>query len=198
MKYQPLLILLLFMSSPCLSAGSEDLANKVKQLEKELKTVRALNENLTNQLDKKDKENNNKRNHNFVQVYRDQLLQLRKLTHKNKTALSVLLLLVEKMNKQNSLIISQNTMIKILGKSRQTISKSINILKNEKFIDIVKVGSANAYIINANVFWQHSQIMKDKTAIFTATVFAVGEEQEEKYFENWEGVKLKSLPVLDL
>lgn len=172
--------------------------NDVKQLEKELKTVRALNENLTNQLDKKDKENNNKRNHNFVQVYRDQLLQLRKLTHKNKTALSVLLLLVEKMNKQNSLIIYQNTMIKILGKSRQTISKSINILKNEKFIDIVKVGSANAYIINANVFWQHSQIMKDKTAIFTATVFAVGAEQEEKYFENWEGVKLKSLPVLDL
>ena len=172
--------------------------NTVQQLQKELKTVRSLNENLTNQLDKKEKEASCNKNHNFVQLYRDQLLQLRKLTHKNKTALSVLLLLVEKMNKQNALIISQNTMMKILGKSRQTISKSINVLKKEKFIDIVKVGSANAYIINANVFWQNSQLMKDKTAIFTATVFAVGEEQEKKYFENWKGVKLKSLPILGL
>jgi DNA-binding MarR family transcriptional regulator len=171
--------------------------NTVKQLQEELKTTRALNTNLTNQLDKKEAEAAYKKNHNFVQLYRDQLLQLRKLTHKNKTALSVLLLLVEKMDKQNALIISQNTLMKILGKSRQTISKSIKVLKEGNFINIVKVGTANAYIINANVFWQNSQIMKDRTATFTATVFAVKNEQEENYNENWKGVKLDRLPIFN-
>ena len=53
--------------------------NTVKQLQEELKTTRALNTNLTNQLDKKEAEAAYRKNHNFVQLYRDQLLHLAKL-----------------------------------------------------------------------------------------------------------------------
>lgn len=37
---------------------------------------------------------------------------------------------------------------------------------------------------------------KTKFAIFDATVVASLDEQDKQYKENWEGIKLKSVPIL--
>lgn len=67
-------------------------------------------------------------------------------------------------------------------------------LREAKFINIIKVGTANAYVVNSNVFWSTDNAIKDKFALFTATVVACGEEQDDD-FEDWKDVKLKKIPI---
>lgn len=169
---------------------------EIERLRKELARTKQLNQNLSDLREKEEIEEKRKKNLNFVQLYKKELMELRALNAKDPNALTILLIMVEKMNKQNALMISQNNLIKILKKSRPTVSRAIAALKESKFLDVIKVGTANAYIINSNVFWQDNALLKDKAAIFTATVIASGDEQDKKYFENWENVKLKQLPLL--
>lgn len=169
---------------------------EIERLRKELVRTKQLNQNLSDLREREEIEEKRKKNLNFVQLYKKELMELRALNAKDPNALTILLIMVEKMNKQNALMISQNNLIKILKKSRPTVSRAIAALKESKFLDVIKVGTANAYIINSNVFWQDNALLKDKAAIFTATVIASGDEQDKKYFENWENVKLKQLPLL--
>jgi len=169
---------------------------EIERLRKELARTKQLNQNLSDLREREEIEEKRKKNLNFVQLYKKELMELRALNAKDPNALTILLIMVEKMNKQNALMISQNNLIKILKKSRPTVSRAIAALKESKFLDVIKVGTANAYIINSNVFWQDNALLKDKAAIFTATVIASGDEQDKKYFENWENVKLKQLPLL--
>lgn len=142
-------------------------------------------------------ESEERRNQQFVQLYKEPLRELRKLAQEDKNALTVLLILVEKMNKRNAIIISQTNLMKITGKSRRSISSAIKALKKHSFINIIKSGAANIYIVNSNVFWQSDNKTKQKFSIFDATVYATLDEQEKDYQENWEGVKLKSVPVVE-
>lgn len=169
---------------------------EIERLRKELARTKQLNQNLSDLREKEEIEEKRKKNLNFVQLYKKELMELRALNAKDPNALTILLIMVEKMNKQNALMISQKNLIKILKKSKPTVSRAIAALKESKFLDVIKVGTANAYIINSNVFWQDNALLKDKAAIFTATVIASGEEQDKKYFEDWENVKLKQLPLL--
>ena len=78
--------------------------------------------------------------------------------------------MVEKMNKQNALAISQSNLMKITGKKRTSVHNAIKALKQHNFIEVVKIGTANAYKVNSNVFWQDANRRKDKFAVFDATV----------------------------
>lgn len=166
-----------------------------EKLRKELTKARELNSKLVDKLKEHEAEEKLKKNQNFVQLYKKELLELRALTAKDPTAMGLLLMLVEKMNKQNAIVMSQKTMMKITGKSQPTITRGIKTLKDSKFIQIVKIGTANAYVINSKVFWQSG--VNGKYATFNATVVASGDEQEKNYIENWEGVKLKHVPLFN-
>lgn len=165
-----------------------------EKLRQELTKARELNSRLVDKLKEQEAEEKAKKNQNFVQLYRQELLELRALTTKDPNAMSLLLVLVEKMNKQNAIVMSQKTMMQITGKSRPTVARAIKTLKDTRFLQVVKIGSANAYIINSKVFWQSG--VNGKYATFNATVVASGKEQEKNYIENWEGVKLKHVPLL--
>ena len=58
----------------------------------------------------------------------------------------------------------------------------------------MKIGTANAYIINSKVFWQ--SYGDKKMTVFHATIVASSDEQDEP-IENWDKVKLKHFPFLD-
>jgi len=45
------------------------------------------------------------------------------------------------------------------------------------------------------VFWSTDNQIKEKFAIFTATVVACGADQDED-FEDWSNVKLKKIPII--
>ena len=161
---------------------------------KEIETLRNANARLLSLLEEKDAEDFKKKNFDFVQLYKKELKQLRALVKLNPTAAQILLIFVEKMNKQNAIIMSFKTMEKITKKTRQTCSKAVRDLREAKFINIIKVGTANAYVVNSNVFWSTDNAIKDKFALFTATVVACGEEQDDD-FEDWKDIKLKKIPI---
>lgn len=153
------------------------------------------NARLLNLLEETNREANQKKNLDFVQLYKKELRQLRGLVKLNPTAAQILLVFVEKMNKQNAVIMSFKTLEQITKKTRQTCSKAVKDLREAKFINIIKVGNANAYVVNSNVFWSTDNQIKEKFAIFTATVVACGAEQDDD-FEDWSNVKLKQIPII--
>ena len=118
----------------------------------------------------KEQEEITKKNFNFFQLYKEHLKDLRALAQQDKNALTLLLIMVEKMNKQNALAISQSNLMKITGKKRTSVHNAIKALKQHNFIEVVKIGTANAYKVNSNVFWQDANRRKDKFAVFDATV----------------------------
>lgn len=168
---------------------------EVKEDTRDIETLRDANARLLSLLEEKDRELNQKKNLDFVQLYKKELKQLRSLVKLNPTAAQILLVFVEKMNKQNAVIMSYKTLEKITKKTRQTCSKAVKDLRESKFINVIKVGSANAYVVNSNVFWTTDNAIKEKFAIFTATVVACGADQDSD-FEDWSNVKLKQIPII--
>lgn len=176
--------------------------SEVETLRKELKEAQAKNDNLIDRnarlltlAEQKEKEIFERKNLNFVQLYKTELKNLRALVRLNPTAAQILFVLVEKMNKQNAVVMSFKTLEQITKRTRQTCSKAIKDLKAANFINVIKVGSVNAYVVNSNVFWATDNQSKEKFAMFTATVVACGSEQDQD-FEDWSNVKLKSIPII--
>ena len=166
-----------------------------QQINAEIARLRDSNARLLTMIEERDAEKNQKKNIDFVQLYKKELKQLRGLVKLNPTAAQILLVFVEKMNKQNAVIMSYKTLEQITKKKRNTCSKAIKDLREAKFINIIKVGNANAYIVNSNVFWSTDNQTKEKYAIFSATVVACGADQDED-FEDWSNVKLKQIPII--
>lgn len=162
---------------------------------RDVQALRDSNARLLSMIEEYEREKVAKKNIDFVQLYKKELIQLRSLVKINPTAAQILLVFVEKMNKQNAVIMSYKTLEQITKKTRQTCSKAVKDLRENKFINIIKVGNANAYVVNSNVFWSTDNAIKEKFAIFTATVVACGADQEED-FEDWSNVKLKQIPII--
>lgn len=162
---------------------------------RDIQSLRDSNARLLTMIEEFEREKIAKKNIDFVQLYKKELIQLRGLVKINPTAAQILLVFVEKMNKQNAVIMSYKTLEQITKKTRQTCSKAVKDLRENKFINIIKVGNANAYVVNSNVFWSTDNSNKEKFAIFTATVIACGSDQEEN-FEDWSNVKLKQIPII--
>lgn len=131
-----------------------------------------------------------RKNNNFVQVSRSSIADLRRLQVQDQFAAYLLFLFAEKMNKQNAVIMSVKTIMQITDKSRATVMRAIKRLRDERWIQVVKVSTANAYVLNNVVFW--SDYAYRRYATFSATIVASQDEQ----VENWEGIQLKHFPFV--
>ena len=120
-------------------------------------------------------------NYNFVQLSRSYLKQMRELAKKSPLAHEILYYLVEHMGRTtNAVVVSYATLCEITEVSRPTVGRAIKILKDDNWIDAVKIGSATAYCVNARVFWQAAKNQK-KYAKFQATIIASQSEQKSSY-----------------
>lgn len=120
-------------------------------------------------------------NYNFVQLSRAYLKAWRELTTSQPAAATVLLYLIEQMGRTtNAVICSYKTLQEATGYSRPSISRAIKVLKEENWIDTVKVGSATAYCVNERVAWQAGRNQR-RYAMFSATVVACESEQDSDY-----------------
>lgn len=162
---------------------------------KRIENLQQANENLKGQLDKIEKEAFANRNRNFIQLYRSQLSNLRVLNNSCPMALTVLLILVEKMNKQNCIVMPVETLMKITGKSKSVIYNAIKVLSDNKFIKKIDTDSINFSVINSEIFWQDKATLKDKFELFSDPL--VAEVFDKKYSENWDKVKLLKVPFID-
>lgn len=172
------------------------MSSEVEQLKAELSQLKAANQNLVNYIDKSEKEKSQKRNFDFLQLYRSEVEQLIALGMKNSNALHILLFFAKKMDKQNAIMISQKALMGITQLSRTSVHNAIKVLKDDKFVDVVKIGTANAYVINSNVFWQTDAKLKDKISIFDAKIVAIASEQDKEYFDQYKKAKLKKVPMI--
>jgi hypothetical protein len=114
----------------------------------------------------------------FVQFYKHSLPVVRKLTKDNSTASQVFLFLVEHMEGDNAIIVSQQAMCEVLGVGRTAIWNAIKYLQDNKYIAVMKSGTSNVYFLNADIVWQQSHDKK-RFAKFAARVFLTESEQVE-------------------
>ena len=110
----------------------------------------------------------NNENYNFIQLSRCYLKSWRGLIRKNPLAAEILMFLVEKMGRTtNAVVCSYKTLCELTGYSRTSVANAIKILKEDNWIESVKIGSATAYCVNERVAWQAAKNQR-KYAIFSA------------------------------
>ncbi len=135
-------------------------------------------------------------NFNFVQLSRAYLHQMRQLARKSPIAHEILYYFVEHMGRTtNAVVCSYATLCEMTGVSRPTVGRAIKLLKDDNWIDTVKIGNSNAYCVNERVFWQAGRNQR-KYAIFSATVIASASEQDSDYAEKAKQ-KLTYIPVIE-
>lgn len=91
---------------------------------------------------------------------------------------------IYKMNKNNALIISQKKLMKVLDCSRPTLTKIVAQLQDMRFIDVMKIGVQNCYIVNSQVAWKTSRA-GIKHSVFDATVYIEWDEQTTDSINAW-------------
>jgi len=117
---------------------------------------------------------------------------LRSLQKENPTAALVFSVIRENMQiGTNAVTISNPVLATILGKSARTVARATKHLAEHAYVQIVKVGNTNTYVVNEQVAFAGS--VGQRKAVFSATVVAHECEQEE----GWDQVKkLKATPVI--
>jgi hypothetical protein len=131
-----------------------------------------------------------KKNNNFLQLTRTNIPDLLFLAKDSPVGLEIMGQMLQRMNRMNAIVISQDTLATITGKNKRTIIRAIQYLKANNWIDVVKIGTANAYIVNSEVFWMGPR--DERHAAFPAQVIAAEKEQKTPIRK----VKLKHFPVL--
>jgi len=135
-------------------------------------------------------------NYNFVQLSRGYLREMRGLARKSPIAHEILYYFVEHMGRTtNAIVCSRKVLSEVTGCSIATVGRAIKILKDDNWIDTVKIGTANAYCVNERAFWQAGRNQR-KYAIFSATVIASASEQDSDYAEKAKQ-KLTYIPVIE-
>ena len=135
-------------------------------------------------------------NSNFVQLSRAYLQSWRGLIRKNPLATEILMFFIEKMGRTtNAVVCSYKTLTELTGYSRTSVANAIKTLKDDNWIDTIKVGNATAYCVNERVVWQASKTQR-KYAMFSATVVASETEQDSDYHTKIK-TDLKHIPFVD-
>jgi hypothetical protein len=117
-------------------------------------------------------------NSGFVQVSRKHIDGLNQLALHSPKAHFVLWKLVQAMNKQNAVMVSQESLQKLTGLSRPTVQRAIALLREQQWMEVLKVGTANVYRVNSSVFWQTRA--DGRWASFSAEILVNFDEQDEK------------------
>lgn len=162
-------------------------------LEKKVSELREQLSKTTDLLEEERKLKKLSKNFDFVQLQRDSIPKLIELAEDNHFAFKILMNFSQVMDKKNAIMISNSTMQSIFNVSRSTIARTIKYLSDKKWIQIVKVGTANAYAINASIFWTTNR--NEKYSVFDAAVVTSMSEQNQGFRENSE-VKLNRTPRL--
>lgn len=131
------------------------------------------------------------KNGNFVQFYRDNMSAVSKLAGKNPTAFQIFMFICEHMDGYNALMASYQVFMDYTGKGRTTCSIAIKYLYNNGFIDILKSGTSNVYIINQDIAWTSYGNQK-KFCKFNGNIL-IAESENKDYYYRHHSTKVKAL-----
>jgi len=134
------------------------------------------------------------KNQDFVQYSRSAMKAHRELMMANILSAVLLDIFIENMGKDNAIVCSMRTLEELTGKKRGALSRAIAVLKERKWIQVLKSGNGNTYLINSTAFWSTWANGKDYS-LFHATILLSASEQEETMAE-LKSTNLISLPVV--
>ncbi len=96
-------------------------------------------------------------------------------------------LLVANMDKKGAVVVSQKVLADMMGVSLNTIKRSLKVLSDGNWVDVVRVGSerggVNAYLVNRRVAWADKR-ENQKYAAFDARIIVSVDEQEQATLES--------------
>lgn len=116
------------------------------------------------------------RNAGFVQVSKAYIDEMNSLAQQDRSAHHILWTLIKLMNKQNAVMISQESLAQLTKFSRPTIKRAVAQLRSQQWLEVLKMGTANIYRVNAEVVWQDKA--GGKWAAFNARVIVNFDEQD--------------------
>lgn len=117
------------------------------------------------------------RNAGFVQVSKVYIDEMNQLAMHAPAAHRALWTLVKLMNKQNAVMISQDSLAVVVKCSKPTIKRAVALLRKQQWLDVFKMGTANVYRVNSRVIWQDRA--DGRWAAFNARVILNFAEQDE-------------------
>ena len=133
-------------------------------------------------------------NAGFIQVSKMYIAETIGLANQSPSAHSVLWTLVQQMDKQNSVMISQESLCKLTKLSSATIKRAVALLREQQWIDVLKMGTANVYRVNSTVFWQDRA--DGRWASFSANIILNFDEQDEQT-KRMPTVRTRHIPVVE-
>lgn len=130
-----------------------------------------------------------KKNKNFVQLYRHNMPELRWLMSKSGIASSILFFIIEHMDTKNALACSYAILEDYFNVSRTTIYRSIKLLEENGFIDVLKMGSSNVYIVNTDIAWSSWDNQKQYAQFEGKMLVSRKENKDYEYRSQFERFK---------
>lgn len=169
--------------------------NEVAQLRQQLSQARALLSNTVDTLNDERRmvaATKNRVPGGYYMMSRAAEKNLRALQTVNPTASLVFSVIREHMQiGTNAVTVSNPALAQILGKSARTIARATKYLADHAYVQIVKTGNTNTYVVNERVAFAGSA--GQRRAVFSSTVVAHEIEQSE----GWDKVqKLRAVPVI--
>lgn len=131
-------------------------------------------------MEKQEKQN---KNSNFIQLYRNNMPELRWLMKKSGIASSILNFIMEHMDYNNALCCSYQVFMDYFDISKPTVARAIKLLKENGFIDVLKSGTSNVYIVNYEVAWSSYDNQKQYCK-FKGNILISRKENKDYYYKN--------------
>jgi DNA-binding transcriptional ArsR family regulator len=139
----------------------------------------------------KEKELDERKNKNFVMFYCDHLDEAMWLFQKSGIASSIFAFIVKNMDNYNALVCSYKVIQERFKISSETVRVAIKLLRDNGFIDILKSGSNNVYVINPKIAWTSWENQK-KYCKFDGKII-VAQSENEKFDPSAQFEKFKTL-----
>ncbi|HGJ5866396.1 MAG TPA: helix-turn-helix transcriptional regulator [Arsenophonus nasoniae] len=95
-----------------------------------------------------------RKNPPFIQLAESNIDAVRALVQSNPVAAEIFLFLSQFMNRKNAVVCSSKVLEEVTKKSRATVSRAISVLKTDGFVNVLKSGQTNVYILNPHVVWK--------------------------------------------
>lgn len=134
------------------------------------------------------------RNAGFVQVSKMYIDEMNHLALHDRSAYRILWTLVKLMNRQNAVMISQDSLCQLTKFSRPTVKRAVALLRSQQWMDVLKMGTANVYRVNSSVIWQDKA--EGRWASFNARIILNFAEQDQ-LTQDMPSVKTRHIPFVE-
>jgi len=138
-------------------------------------TEMAVDARMAREMDEK------RRNTPFIQLTDPTGIEaVRTLYKENRIAGDLFFFMSQHMDHTNCLIASMDVLAAAISRSRQTVSKTVKFLAENRYICVRRTGASNVYTLNADIVWKSYGHGKQYAAL-QGTVLLSSEEQKPVY-----------------